>query len=66
MTFLFILIHCSRLHGAPKSEIRVYVKDIKFDELLIHFRNVQERHRKSKQASKATELIERGMKAVDF
>ncbi len=42
------------------------MKDIKFEELLQHFRSVQDRHRKSKQASKATELIEKGMKAVDF
>jgi len=37
-----------------------------FDELLIHFQTVQERHKRAKQASKTAELIEKGMKAMDF
>jgi vacuole morphology and inheritance protein 14 len=56
----------SKLHGTAKIEERKYVKEIKFDELLAHFRSVQDRHRKARQSGKATELIQRGMKALDF
>ncbi|XP_021943778.1 protein VAC14 homolog isoform X3 [Folsomia candida] len=56
----------SKLHGEPKTEERVFVKEITFKELLVHFRTVQERHKRSKQANKTAELIEKGMKAMDF
>jgi hypothetical protein len=55
-----------RLHGAPKTEERVFAKEIVFDELLSHFKTVQERHKRTKQASKTAELIEKGMKAIDI
>jgi len=56
----------SKLHGSPKTEERVHVKEIKFDELLEHFKTVQERHRTAKQAGKSAELIDKGMKTMDI
>jgi len=61
--FMYTLL-INRLHGTPKSEERNFVKEIKFDDLLQHFQSIQAKHKRVKQAGKASELIHKGMKAV--
>ncbi|CAG7732052.1 unnamed protein product [Allacma fusca] len=48
----------SRLHGIAKIEERVFVKEIKFEDLLAHFRSVQDRHRKARQSEFVTWTVD--------